>query len=169
MIFLVGKSSDKRSDSIFSFLLSRLSMPLKRRCAPVKNLLCWKRLQIYDIFLGFAFYALSWQKQEESFLAFNIEFFPRQPWNVTNGSAFVPVVRLVRNDLQCFWDFRRARNFETVFPPSKICYPKLQNRIGKYFSTVGKQFFNQTLQSCVEEIVLQFRLLIFHHFSYEVD
>lgn len=58
-------------------------------------------LQIYDIFL------LSPGKNKKKvFLSFEaIEFFPRQPWNVTNGSAFVSVVQLVRNDFALFSRF----------------------------------------------------------------
>lgn len=102
---------------------------------PVKNLLRWKMLQIYDIFFSFL------AKTRKSFLASLSNFFlvNREMWQMV--LLLFRSYRLVRNDLQCFWDFLKDREkFETFFRLPR----SLPNLNGKYFSSIEKQFFNQT-------------------------
>lgn len=99
---------------------------------PAKNLYRWKMLQIYDTFPTLL------AKTSEKFFASRsaIEFLLRQPWKLTNGFAFVLVVK---NDLQCFWKLLPER-FLSDFV--KVCLALWKSR--KYFSIKAKQFFNQT-------------------------
>lgn len=93
-------------------------------------------LQIYDIFLLLPCLA----KTRKNFCALlrpiGKFLLVLEPWNVTNGFAFVSVERPVKNDLQCFWDFAQMRKFPKQF------FPRLPLEIAKVFHSHW-QFLNQ--------------------------
>lgn len=58
-------------------------------------------------------------KNKKKFSRFAIEFFPRQPWNVTNGFAFVSLLPTSEKWLAMFLRFfKRPRKVWNIFSPA---------------------------------------------------
>lgn len=100
MNFLVGKSSDKSSGYIFRWGQVYRCYWKQHSCKKIFYVeKCCKFMTFFSSFLA---------KTRKKFSRFAIEFFPRQPWNVTNGFAFVSLLPTSEKWLAMFLRFSKT-------------------------------------------------------------